>query len=244
MTTILVVDDEAQIRRALEVGLRSHGYDVVPAPDGQSALTRLANDRIDIVILDLGLPDVDGSEVLRRLRTWSDAPVIILSVRAGQDEKIRALDSGADDYVEKPFAIGELLARIRAVRRRAASEQGPAVLRFGQLEIDLARSLVSLDAEMVHLTPTEYRLLEAMASSPGKLLTHEWLLKRVWGPGYERESVYLRVYVRQLRRKLGDDPTQPRLIATEPGVGYRWMLEPDPDGRPAERGAERPPNGS
>ena len=234
MTTILVVDDEAQIRRALDVGLRSHGYKVAQAADGGTALERLAHDRIDVVILDLGLPDMQGSDILRRLRTWSDAPVIILSVRAGQDDKIRALDAGADDYVEKPFAIGELLARIRAVQRQAGAEQVPAVLRFQELEIDLARSLVTLGGTMIHLTPTEYRLLEAMATSPGKLLTHEWLLRRVWGQGYGQESEYLRVYVRQLRRKLGDEPTHPRWIATEPGVGYRWMAEP---GKAAHAGA-------
>jgi two-component system KDP operon response regulator KdpE len=234
MTSILVVDDEAQIRRALDVALRSHGYDVVQAADGESALEKLAGQPLDIVILDLGLPDIEGSEVLRRFRTWSEIPVIVLSVRAGQDEKIRALDAGADDYVQKPFAIGELLARIRAVRRRAGGEQGAGVLRFRKLEMDLARALVTLDGAMVHLTPTEYRLLEAMATNPGKLLTHEWLLRNVWGPGYGRESEYLRVYVRQLRRKLGDDPTSPRWIATEPGVGYRWMVEPEQTGHAAQ----------
>ena len=227
MTKILVVDDEPQIRRALDVGLRSHGYVVVGAANGEAALNSLANHPIDVVILDLGLPDIDGSEVLRRLRGWSEVPVIILSVRAGQEDKIQALDIGADDYVEKPFAIGELLARIRAVQRRAGAELAPVVLKFDELEIDLARSLVTLESETVHLTPTEYRLLEAMATSPGKLLSHEWLLRRVWGPGYGRESQYLRVYIRQLRRKLSDEPTRPHWIGTEPGVGYRWILEPD-----------------
>jgi len=227
MTTILVVDDEPQIRRALDVGLRSHGYDVVGAGNGEAALNNLANHAIDVVILDLGLPDIDGSEVLRRLRGWSEVPVIILSVRAGQDDKIQALDIGADDYVEKPFAIGELLARIRAVQRRAGPDLSPGVLKFDDLEIDLARSLVILASKKVHLTPTEHRLLEAMATNPGKLLTHEWLLRRVWGAGYGRESEYLRVYIRQLRRKLGDEPTRPRWIGTEPGLGYRWMPEPD-----------------
>jgi two-component system, OmpR family, KDP operon response regulator KdpE len=226
MTRILVVDDEAQIRRALDVGLRSHGYEVAQAGDGRTALDRLALDRIDVVILDLGLPDIEGSEVLRQLRTWSDTPVIVLSVRSGQDDKIAALDEGADDYIEKPFAMGELIARIRAIHRRSTTEPAPATLRFDELEIDLARSLVALKGSVVHLTPTEYRMLEAMATNPGKLLTHEWLLRRIWGPGYGRESEYLRVYVRQLRRKLHDSPTHPRWIATEPGVGYRWMKEP------------------
>jgi two-component system, OmpR family, KDP operon response regulator KdpE len=225
VTKILVVDDEAQIRRALEVGLRGHGYEVALAVDGGSALKALTGAGIDVVILDLGLPDMDGTEVLRRLRSWTDVAVVVLSVRAAQDDKIRALDAGADDYVQKPFGIGELLARIRAVLRRAGPEQTEAVLRFDGLEIDLSKTLLLVDGEPVHLTPTEYRLLEAMAINPGKLLTHEWLLRRVWGPGYGRESEYLRVYVRQLRRKLGDDPTRPRWIATEPGVGYRWMVE-------------------
>ena len=228
MTRILVVDDEAQIRRALEVGLRGHGYEVALAVDGGSALKALAGAGIDVVILDLGLPDMDGTEVLRRLRSWTDVAVVVLSVRAAQDDKIRALDAGADDYVQKPFGIGELLARIRAVLRRAGPEQAEAVLRFDGLELDLSKTLLVVDGEPVHLTPTEYRLLEAMAANPGKLLTHEWLLRRVWGPGYGRESEYLRVYVRQLRRKLGDDPTRPRWIATEPGVGYRWMVESRP----------------
>ena len=235
MTRILVVDDEAQIRRALAVGLRGHGYDVTLAVDGESALKVLAGAGIDVVILDLGLPDMDGTEVLRRLRSWSEVAVVVLSVRAAQDDKIRALDAGADDYVQKPFGIGELLARIRAVLRRAGPEPAEAVLRFDGLELDLSKTLLVVDGEPVHLTPTEYRLLEAMAINPGKLLTHEWLLRRVWGPGYGRESEYLRVYVRQLRRKLGDDPTRPRWIATEPGVGYRWMVESThADSRPGD----------
>jgi two-component system KDP operon response regulator KdpE len=228
MTRILVVDDEVQIRRALEVGLRSHGYEVALAADGGSALEALAGAGTDVVILDLGLPDMDGIEVLRRLRGWSDVAVVVLSVRGSQEDKIGALDAGADDYVQKPFGIGELLARIRAVLRRAGTEPSEVALRFDGLELDLARTRLTVDGEPVHLTPTEYRLLEAMATNPGKLLTHEWLLRRVWGPGYGRESEYLRVYVRQLRRKLGDDPTRPRWIGTEPGVGYRWMAEPKP----------------
>ena len=225
MTRILVVDDEAQIRRALEVGLRSHGYEVLLAADGTSALQTLSGGGFDVVILDLGLPDMEGLDVLKRLRSWSDVAVVILSVRAAQDDKIRALDAGADDYVQKPFGIGELLARIRALLRRAGADVGEVLLRFGALELDLSKALLTRDGEAVHLTPTEYRLLEAMATNPGKLLTHQWLLRRVWGPGYGRESEYLRVYVRQLRRKLGDDPTRPQWIGTEPGVGYRWLVD-------------------
>jgi two-component system, OmpR family, KDP operon response regulator KdpE len=226
VTSVLIVDDEPQIRRALDVGLRSHGYLVRQAADGASALEALADGGTDVVILDLGLPDMDGTEVLRRLRAWSDVAVVVLSVRAGQADKIAALDAGADDYVEKPFGIGELLARIRALRRRLGGDPAPPVLRMGELEVDRARTLVTHNGEPVHLTPTEYRLLEAMATNPGKLLTHAWLLRRVWGAGYDRESGYLRVYVRQLRRKLADDPTDPRWIGTEPGVGYRWLAEP------------------
>jgi two-component system, OmpR family, KDP operon response regulator KdpE len=167
--------------------------------------------------------------VIRRLRTFSDVPVLILSVRESQDDKVAALDAGADDYLTKPFAIGELLARMRAVERRAQPEQGAiAVARFGELEVDLAKQLVRLDGQPLHLTATEYRLLETFVTHPGKLLTHGWLLSRIWGPGYATETHYVRVYVRALRRKLGDDPGQARFIVTEPGLGYRWQPEPQP----------------
>jgi two-component system KDP operon response regulator KdpE len=176
----------------------------------------------------LGLPDLDGVEVIRRLRSWSQVPVIILSVRDAQEDKVVALDLGADDYVTKPFGIEELLARMRAVERRSRGEDEPsAVLRFGELEIDLGRDLVKLDGEPMRLTPIEYKLLSALASNPGKLLTHRWLLQRVWGPGYGSESHYLRVFIRQLRQKLGDDPAHPRYVVTEPGLGYRWKPEPE-----------------
>ncbi len=223
---ILVIDDEPQIRRALSAGLRGHGHEVIPAARGKEGLEIIATGGIDAVILDLGLPDLDGVEILRRLRGWSEVPVIILSVRAAQNDKIRALDAGADDYVEKPFGMGELLARVRAVLRRAGGDRERSVLAFEGLEVDLARQLVRREGERVPLTPTQYRVLEAMVTNPGKLLTHHWLLQRVWGPGYGRESEYLRTYVRQLRQKLSDDPTHPRWIATEPGLGYRWLEEP------------------
>ena len=224
---VLVVDDDAQILRALRTSLRARGYSVRTAPNGETALEALARDRFDLVVLDLGLPGIDGHEVIRRLRTWSDVPVIVLSVREGQDQKVSALDAGADDYVTKPFAIDELLARMRALRRRAATEGARPALRFGDLELDLARRAVKRGGELVHLTPTEYRLLEAMATRPGKLLTHGWLLAKVWGPVYAEEAHYVRVYVQQLRRKLGDDPARPRFILTESGLGYRWKPEPD-----------------
>ena len=169
---------------------------------------------------------MDGTEVIRRVRAFSDVPVIVLSVREGQQDKVAALDVGADDYVTKPFGMEELLARARAAMRRTAPEEPIApVLTFGSLEVDLARRLVSRDGEQVHLTPTEYGLLEALVANPGKLLTHQWLLRKVWGQGYGTETTYLRTYVRALRKKLGDDAQAPELIVTEPGVGYRWVGE-------------------
>lgn len=229
MTRILVVDDEPQIRRAMQTGLTAHGYEVVVAEDGERALAAVVDTAPDLVFLDLGLPDIDGAEVIRRLRSFSSIPVIVVSVRDAQADKVEALDAGADDYVTKPFAMEELLARARAALRRSGdpSSVGDAVLRFGGLTIDLTKQLVDRDEQRVHLTPTEYSLLEAMVTQPGKLLTHLWLLRRVWGPAYGEESHYLRVYVRQLRQKLGDDAADPHLILTEPAIGYRWIGEPD-----------------
>ncbi len=230
MSTILVVDDEPQIRRALRTALSAHGYATIEAGAGEAALDAAASRQPDLVVLDLGLPDIDGVEVIERLRGWSDVPVIVLSVRDDQAGKVKALDAGADDYLTKPFAMEELLARVRAALRRTERPgSAPATLRFGPLAVDLARRLVTDDGELVHLTPTEYDLLEALLTNPGKLLTHAWLLRRVWGPNYGDESHYLRVYVRQLRQKLRDDASSPVYILTEPGVGYRWLPDPDPD---------------
>ncbi|HEX6208069.1 MAG TPA: response regulator transcription factor [Actinomycetota bacterium] len=226
---VLVVDDDPQILRAVRTSLRARGFDVHTAPNGETALEALSEEGAELVILDLGLPGLDGQEVLRRLRSWSDVPVIVLTVRDAQSEKVAALDAGADDYIVKPFAMEELLARMRAVRRRVSAGASEAVLRFEELEVDLARQAVRLNGELVHLTPTEYRLLETLVTHPGKLLTHGWLLQRVWGPRYGDESHYLRVYVQQLRKKLRDDPGKPRFILTEPGLGYRWMPEPESD---------------
>lgn len=224
---VLVVDDDSQMLKAVTNALRARGYEVLTAGDGEVALTVAAAENLDLVLLDLGLPGIEGHEVIERLRSWSELPVIVISVRESQEEKVAALDAGADDFVTKPFGMKELLARMRAVRRRAASEDEPQpVLRFDELEIDLLKKLVKLDGNAIHLTPTEYRLLEAMATNPGKLLTHSWLLQRVWGPGYGTESNYLRLYVRQIRQKLGDIPSSPRWITTEPGLGYRWLREP------------------
>jgi two-component system KDP operon response regulator KdpE len=227
---ILAIDDDPQILRALRAGLRGRGYDVLTAPNGETALELLEIGGIDGVILDLGLPGIDGMEVLERLRSWSEAPVIVLTVREDQAQKVRALDAGADDYVTKPFAMDELLARVRAVMRRAVGRETAPVRRFEDLELDLSRQLVLLRGERLHLTPTEYRLLEALATQPGRLMTHRLLLQRVWGSGYGEESEgTLRVFIRQLRRKLGDRAGAPTWIATEAGLGYRWVGEPTGD---------------
>jgi two-component system KDP operon response regulator KdpE len=225
---VLVVDDDDQILRALRTSLRAHGYDVVVASDGETALTQAATAGPDVVVLDLGLPDLDGMEVIRRLRAWTQVPVIVLSVRDSQGEKVGALDLGADDYVTKPFGIEELLARMRAVQRRKTTEDAPpAVLTFGPHELDHAREQVQLHGTPLRLTPIEYKLLTTMATNAGKLLTHRFLLQKVWGPSYGTESHYLRVFMRQLRKKLGDDPNRPTYIVTEPGLGYSWKAEPE-----------------
>jgi two-component system KDP operon response regulator KdpE len=220
---VLVVDDEPQIRRALRTSLGANGYEVRTASNGEEAIEAAA-EGADLVVLDLGLPDLDGTEVIRRVRSFSAVPIIVLSVRDRQADKVLALDAGADDYVTKPFGVEELLARARAALRRTTPETpGPSVVDVGELEIDLGRRLVTVAGERVHLTKTEWALLEALVTNPGKLLTHQWLLRTVWGVGYSEESHYLRVYVRALRRKLGDAAAAPRLILTEPGVGYRWI---------------------
>jgi two-component system KDP operon response regulator KdpE len=225
---VLVVDDEPQNLRARRPALRAHAHEVFIASTGEEALAVAAREQPDLLILDLALPDMDGNDVIRELRGWSDVPIIVLSVREAQASKVAALDAGADDYVTKPFGLEELLARMRATARRVGShEQRPPVLAFGGLVVDLARSMALVDGSPVHLTKTEWGLLEVMAAHPGKLLTHRWLLQKVWGPQYGSESNYLREYVRQLRQKLGDDATSPRFIATEPGVGYRWLPEPE-----------------
>jgi two-component system KDP operon response regulator KdpE len=226
MNRVLVVDDEPQIRRALRTSLEAHGYEVQTVGTGEEAVIGAAESAPELMLLDLGLPDLDGTEVIRRVRGFTELPIIVLSVRDGQHDKVAALDAGADDYVTKPFAMEELLARARAAMRRAQpGEPTPPSMRYGSLEIDLGRRLVTLDGDTLRLTPTEYLLLEALATNPGKLLTHQWLLRKVWGQGYGTETTYLRTYVRALRKKLGDDAQAPQLIVTEPGVGYRWIAE-------------------
>ena len=224
---VLVVDDEPQIRRALRTTLEAHGYVVETVGTGDEGVVAAAGQPPELILLDLGLPDMDGTEVIRRVRAFSEVPIIVLSVRESQTDKVAALDAGADDYVTKPFGMEELLARSRAaLRRRGTEEPTVPVLAFGDLQVDLARRQVTSEEEQVRLTPTEYGLLEAFVTNPGKLLTHQWLLRRVWGQGYGTETTYLRTYVRALRKKLGDDASAPALIVTEPGVGYRWIAEP------------------
>jgi two-component system KDP operon response regulator KdpE len=223
-TTVLVIEDDTSLRRALRTSLKARGFEVLESPNAQEGLVLVADDRPDVVLLDLGLPDIDGIEALRRMRSYSDVPVVVLTARDRQQDKIEALDAGADDYVTKPFDVEEVLARVRAVLRRVPQASSlPAVVHVDGLEIDLVRKQVRLDGDVVHLTKTELALLEELATQPGKLLTHEYLLRQVWGRGYGSESNYLRVYVGQLRRKLGDDAANPRLIVTEPGIGYRWI---------------------
>jgi len=232
---VLVVDDEPQILRALRTSLQAREYEVLSADTGEDGLAVAAERQPDLVVLDLGLPDLEGTEVIKRLRSWSDMPVIVLSVREAQTDKIRALDAGADDYVTKPFDVEELAARMRAALRRAKTyEQAEQVFAYEDVEVDLVRRLVRVRGHVVHLTPTEYALLEAMVTNPGKLLTHQWLLRIVWSHRYATENHYLHVYVRQLRQKLREDPAMPNLIITEPGVGYRWSPE-EPTSSPVPR---------
>jgi two-component system, OmpR family, KDP operon response regulator KdpE len=221
-TRVLVVDDEPHILRALQTNLRGAGYEVETAETGEQALSRAATRPPDAVILDLVLPDISGTEVCRRLREWSTAPIVVLSAVGEEREKIAALDAGADDYVTKPFGVEELLARLRAVMRRAAPAAGP-VLEIGALRIDLDARSVHVNGRAVQLTPIEYDLLRVLAQNEGKLLTHPMLLREVWGPAYGGESHYLHVYVSQLRRKLESDPSRPQYIVTEPGAGYRLV---------------------
>jgi two-component system KDP operon response regulator KdpE len=222
---VLVVDDEPQIVRALRTSLRGAGYDVETAATAEEALTALAANPPDAVVLDLVLPDGSGTEVCRELRTWSSAPVIVLSVVGDEAEKVAALDAGADDYVTKPFSVEELLARLRAALRRVDAPAEP-VVEVGDLRIDLEKRAVFLRGEPVQLTPHEFALLRVLARNPGKLLTHTALLREVWGRGYGDESHYLHVYVSQLRRKLETDPARPSYILTEPGAGYRLAEMP------------------
>jgi two-component system, OmpR family, KDP operon response regulator KdpE len=223
---VLIVDDEPQIRRFLRTSLSAHGYRVVEASCGREAITLTATERPELVLLDLGLPDMDGLEVIRQLREWSTVPIIVVSVRGQEGQKIEALDGGADDYVTKPFGMGELLARIRtALRHRLQAELDVPVFHAAGLTVDLAMRVVTVDNHEVKLTPKEYDLLRVLVTHAGKVITHQHLLREVWGPGLVYETHYLRVYIGQLRQKLEPDPAQPRYLLTEPGVGYRLRME-------------------
>jgi len=222
VTRILIVDDEPQLLRALGINLRARRYDVDTAPDGVSALTTATRRPPDLVILDLGLPDMEGVDVVVGLRGWCAAPIIVLSARDAQADKVAALDAGADDYVTKPFGMDELLARVRAALRRATRPDAAPVVRTDAFTIDLAARRVTTSDGQVRLTPTEWHLLEVLIRNPGKLVSQKQLLREVWGPGYESETNYLRVYVAQLRRKLEHDPSKPHHLLTEPGMGYRF----------------------
>ena len=220
--TLLVIDDEPQIRKFLRISLASQGYKVIEAATGAEGLTQAALARPDLVVLDLGLPDLDGQQVLAELREWSSVPVLVLSVRASEAQKVQALDSGANDYVTKPFGIQEFLARVRGLLRQASrGEGGEAAVELGSLQIDLALRRVTLEGVPLALTRKEYAVLAQLARYPGRVITQQQLLKDIWGPSHVEDSHYLRIVVGHLRQKLGDDPTAPRFVFTEAGVGYR-----------------------
>jgi two-component system, OmpR family, KDP operon response regulator KdpE len=224
---VLVIDDEPEIGRAVRLGLQSAGFTVEWEDRGQAGIDRVAQWRPDVILLDLSLPDLDGVEVCKRLRSWTQTPIIVLSVRAHEADKVAALEQGADDYLTKPFGMGELIARIRVALRHTAQSTGAAedaagaLVRVGALELDLERRLVTVEGREVHLTPTEYEVLKYLAAHMGKVVTHHMLLHAVWGPAYEAEAHYLRVFINQLRRKIELDPSRPRYLITEPGIGYR-----------------------
>lgn len=224
MSKVLVVDDEPQIRRFLRASLVAQGYGVLEAETVHGAVSLAAAERPDLVILDLGLPDGDGISVVKSLRAWTDTPILVLSVRGQEADKISALDAGADDYLTKPFSTGELLARLRAAMRRTTRREPDPVITIGELVVDTAGRVVTVDGSDVHLTATEYALLQTLALHAGKVLTHRQLLNMVWGPGYEEDTHMLRVNISNLRRKIEPNPLQPQYIVTEPGVGYRLRV--------------------
>lgn len=222
---ILLVEDEPHIRRVLQSVLTAEGYRVFEAENGDRGLVEASTRRPDLLIVDLGLPDMDGVEVVRAVRHWSAVPILVLSARTAESDKIAALDAGADDYLAKPFGVGELLARVRAlVRRRAQGGEGPPVIRFGEVQVDLVHRTVTRGGERVHLTNIEYRLLAVLVAHAGKVMTHPHLMREVWGPGHAENSHYLRIYVSRLRQKLEPDPTEPTYLITESGVGYRFVV--------------------
>ena len=222
---VLVIDDEAQIRRFLRISLEANGYEVHEVANGLDGISRAAQLRPDLIILDMGLPDIDGLEVLRRLREWTTTPAIILSVRDADDDKVAALDAGADDYLTKPFSLEELMARMRVAQRHTNPGPQSHLFTAGAVTVDLSRRQVTRNGEAVKLTPTEYALLRLLIQHAGRVLTHKQILREVWGPEYVEETHYLRVYFAQLRQKLEENPALPKLLLTEPGVGYRLAVE-------------------
>ena len=225
MSTVLVIEDEAPLRRALRIFLEAHDYAVVLAASGREGLDLAAREHPDVIILDLGLPDMDGVSVAAALRGWSTVPIVVLSARDAEPVKVAALDAGADDYVTKPFGMNEFLARLRAALRRAAPTEQERVITTEDFSIDLGAKQIHRDGTELHLTPTEWQIVEALARHRGKLITQQQLLQQVWGPQYERETHYLRIYMSQIRRKLEPDPSRPRYFITEPGMGYRFVME-------------------
>ena len=226
MTFVLAVDDDPAILRTLSINLRARGYDVETAGDGRSALQIVDERMPDVVVLDLGLPDVDGVAVLKRLRSFTDVPVVVLSARHGSDDKVEALDLGADDYVTKPFDTEELFARLRAALRRRSAGDAQVVVQAGDVRLDLTERHATRGGADVRLTPTEWRIVDALARREGRLVRQAELLHEVWGPGYDRETNYLRVYLAQIRRKLESDPSRPTMFITDPGIGYRLVVPP------------------
>jgi two-component system KDP operon response regulator KdpE len=222
---ILVIEDDAQIRRFLRAALDAEGYRLQESVTAVEGLAQAQSRQPDLILLDLGLPDRDGLEVIRSVREWGTIPILVLSARGQEKDKITALDLGADDYVAKPFAVGELLARIRAALRRSTAAAAGTVVRFGAVEVDLDKRVVRVDAQDVHLTPNEYKLLQVLIQHAGKVLTQRQLLNEVWGPQHTEQAQYLRVYIAQLRRKLERNPARPKHLQTEPGVGYRLITE-------------------
>jgi two-component system, OmpR family, KDP operon response regulator KdpE len=223
MTSVLIVEDEPHLLRALAINLRARRYDVHTAANGRTALTLAGRRPPDLVILDLGLPDIDGIDVIHGLRGWTQIPIVVLSARQDQADKVAALDAGADDYLTKPFGMDELLARLRAALRRATAEDHQQAVAIGAYTVDLAAKTVTGGSEPVRLTPTEWHLLEVLVRNTGKLVGQPQLLRELWGPGYETQTNYLRVYMAQLRRKLETDPSRPQHLLTEPGLGYRFQ---------------------
>lgn len=225
MRTVLVVDDEPQLLRALQVNLQAEGYQVLVALDGMTALQHAENHHPDLIVLDLGLPDINGVDVITRVRRTTSTPIIVLSARHGSEDKVRALDAGADDYVTKPFGLDELLARLRVAERRLTASDGGeqlSVVEASGFSVDLINRKVTRDGEIVRLTPREWAILQLLVRNPGRLITQQQMLKKIWGPAYGSETQYLRVYMGQLRRKLEADPARPRHLLTEAGMGYRF----------------------